>query len=151
MIFYSSRRKAFSVWKKNFCLTILGSDKARRLPIFSFIVYHQDSGKLLHHNYVSTLLNDLYGIQARGGCACAGPYALVNTLSILVIYLCDVTSCTFGVQNTMYTLKTWWLYDMTSFPVGFSEHAKHDSLSINLTSFYERHFLHMEINIFWLL
>lgn len=30
---------------------------------------------MLHHNFVSVLLNDLYGIQARGGCACAGPYA----------------------------------------------------------------------------
>ncbi|EDO35942.1 predicted protein, partial [Nematostella vectensis] len=68
-------RKAFEVWRKNSCLEILGSDKARRLPIFSFIVYHKDSGKLLHHNFVSVLLNDLYGIQARGGCACAGPYA----------------------------------------------------------------------------
>ena len=29
----------------------------------------------LHHNFVCSLLNDLFGIQARGGCACAGPYA----------------------------------------------------------------------------
>ena len=28
----------------------------------------------LHYNFVSALLNDLYGIQARGGCQCAGPY-----------------------------------------------------------------------------
>ena len=33
---------------------------------------------MLHHNFVSVLLNDLYGIQARGGCACAGPYAQVS-------------------------------------------------------------------------
>ncbi|KAK7369485.1 hypothetical protein VNO80_11524 [Phaseolus coccineus] len=31
-------------------------------------------GKQLHGPYVATLLNDLFGIQARGGCACAGPY-----------------------------------------------------------------------------
>jgi selenocysteine lyase/cysteine desulfurase len=30
----------------------------------------------LHHNFIVALLNDVYGIQARGGCACAGPYAL---------------------------------------------------------------------------
>ncbi|GKV50738.1 hypothetical protein SLEP1_g57436 [Rubroshorea leprosula] len=30
--------------------------------------------KPLHGPFVSTLLNDLFGIQARGGCACAGPY-----------------------------------------------------------------------------
>lgn len=46
-----------------------------RLPVFSFVVRHAKSGRMLHHNFVSALLNDLYGIQARGGCACAGPYA----------------------------------------------------------------------------
>lgn len=32
-------------------------------------------GYYLHHNFVVALLNDLFGIQSRGGCACAGPYA----------------------------------------------------------------------------
>ena len=32
------------------------------------------SGKYLHHNFVVALLNDLFGIQSRGGCSCAGPY-----------------------------------------------------------------------------
>ncbi|ODM91312.1 putative cysteine desulfurase [Orchesella cincta] len=32
-------------------------------------------GYFLHHNYVVALLNDLFGIQCRGGCMCAGPYA----------------------------------------------------------------------------
>ena len=31
-------------------------------------------GRHLHHNFVVALLNDLFGIQARGGCSCAGPY-----------------------------------------------------------------------------
>ncbi|CAJ1937831.1 unnamed protein product [Sphenostylis stenocarpa] len=31
-------------------------------------------GKPLHGPFVATLLSDLFGIQARGGCACAGPY-----------------------------------------------------------------------------
>jgi hypothetical protein len=30
--------------------------------------------RYLHHNFVVTLLNDLFGIQTRGGCSCAGPY-----------------------------------------------------------------------------
>jgi hypothetical protein len=30
--------------------------------------------RYLHHNCVVALLNDLFGIQARGGCSCAGPY-----------------------------------------------------------------------------
>jgi selenocysteine lyase/cysteine desulfurase len=31
--------------------------------------------KFLHYNYVCALLNDLYCIQSRGGCQCAGPYS----------------------------------------------------------------------------
>ena len=48
------------------------------LPILSFLITapSQSSNSLfLHHNYVSAILNDLFGIQSRGGCACAGPYA----------------------------------------------------------------------------
>ncbi|CAH3136888.1 unnamed protein product [Porites lobata] len=68
-------RKALAVLQKNPNIKILGNKEARRLPIFSMLIRHEDSGKFLHHNFVSVLLNDLYGIQARGGCACAGPYA----------------------------------------------------------------------------
>ena len=32
------------------------------------------SRRYLHHNFVVALLNDLFGIQSRGGCSCAGPY-----------------------------------------------------------------------------
>ncbi|XP_014661429.1 PREDICTED: probable cysteine desulfurase isoform X2 [Priapulus caudatus] len=68
-------RKAFAAWKRNPNMRILGSHTSRRLPIFAFLVFNQETGKFLHHNFISVLLNDLYGIQARGGCACAGPYA----------------------------------------------------------------------------
>ena len=51
---------------------ILGDRHARRLSIVSFTVRH--SGRYLHHNLVVALLNDLFGIQSRGGCSCAGPY-----------------------------------------------------------------------------
>jgi len=44
-----------------------------RLPTLSFVIYHQ-SGKLLHYNFVCVLLDNLFGIQSRGGCVCAGPY-----------------------------------------------------------------------------
>jgi selenocysteine lyase/cysteine desulfurase len=62
---------------------VLGNLTARRLPIFSFLVYPPgDTGTggggrrrlPLHGRFVARLLNDLFGIQARGGCACAGPY-----------------------------------------------------------------------------
>ena len=35
---------------------------------------HLGADRYLHHNYVVAVLNDLFGIQARGGCSCAGPY-----------------------------------------------------------------------------
>jgi selenocysteine lyase/cysteine desulfurase len=43
-----------------------------RLPIFSFNV--RVGSSWLHPRYVTTLLNDLFGIQSRAGCSCAAPY-----------------------------------------------------------------------------
>lgn len=43
------------------------------LPVFSFLIRCNDS--FLHFHFVSVLLNDLFGIQTRGGCMCAGPFA----------------------------------------------------------------------------
>lgn len=53
---------------------VLGSTMAPRLGIVSFVV-RASTGKALHHNFVAALLNDLFGVQARGGNSCAGPYA----------------------------------------------------------------------------
>jgi selenocysteine lyase/cysteine desulfurase len=53
-------------------IDILGSRTADRLPIVSFQVRH--GAVPLHHNFVAALLNDLFGVQARSGCSCAGPY-----------------------------------------------------------------------------
>ncbi|XP_031475633.1 uncharacterized protein LOC116247591 [Nymphaea colorata] len=81
-------------------VVVLGNTKANRQPILSFLVHttspaettysgekgDRSSGvfmwkeratrrdKPLHGRFVTKLLNDLFGIQARGGCACAGPY-----------------------------------------------------------------------------
>ena len=68
-------RKAASRWKNCQNLIVLGGFEAHRLPIFSFCILHPPSNRLLHHNFVSKLLSDLFGIQSRGGCMCAGPYA----------------------------------------------------------------------------
>ncbi|MBT4638445.1 MAG: aminotransferase class V-fold PLP-dependent enzyme [Deltaproteobacteria bacterium] len=43
-----------------------------RIPIISFNIRHQD--RFLHSRFVTRLLNDLFGIQTRAGCSCAGPY-----------------------------------------------------------------------------
>ncbi|MGH8927780.1 MAG: aminotransferase class V-fold PLP-dependent enzyme, partial [Acidimicrobiia bacterium] len=65
-------RRAISSWRQNSNLSILGNPDADRLSIVSFVVRFGD--RYLHHNFVVALLNDLFGIQARGGCSCAGPY-----------------------------------------------------------------------------
>jgi len=65
-------QRAIASWSANPSLTILGNKEAWRLSIVSFVVRHKSA--YLHHNFVVALLNDLFGIQARGGCSCAGPY-----------------------------------------------------------------------------
>ena len=66
-------RRALTRWQDEPSIEILGNVDAERLSIVSFVV-RAPSGKYLHHNFVVALLNDLFGIQSRGGCSCAGPY-----------------------------------------------------------------------------
>ncbi|MEX5564212.1 aminotransferase class V-fold PLP-dependent enzyme [Pseudophaeobacter sp. 1A16562] len=61
-------------WQGNPQLTLLGHPTAPRLPVFSFTV-RGASGRPVHQQLFTRMLSDFYGIQARGGCACAGPYA----------------------------------------------------------------------------
>jgi selenocysteine lyase/cysteine desulfurase len=65
-------RRAIESWSRNPNIEILGNPEAERLSIVSFVIHHGD--RILHHNFVVAVLNDLFGIQARGGCSCAGPY-----------------------------------------------------------------------------
>jgi selenocysteine lyase/cysteine desulfurase len=65
-------RRAIDSWTQNPAIRILGNHSAPRLSIISFLLKHGDGH--LHHNFVVALLNDLFGVQARGGCSCAGPY-----------------------------------------------------------------------------
>ena len=44
------------------------------IPVFSFMISFNE--KFLHPNYISALLNDLFGIQCRPGCSCAPNYGL---------------------------------------------------------------------------
>jgi len=66
--------KIFTRWLANPAIKILGNlDPARRVGIISFNI-RANSEKFLHPKFVTTLLNDLFGIQSRAGCSCAGPY-----------------------------------------------------------------------------
>jgi len=49
-------------------ITILDEQQVHRLGFVSFFSKH------IHHNLFVKLLNDKFGVQARGGCSCAGTY-----------------------------------------------------------------------------
>ena len=66
-------RRAITAWSAEPGIEILGNTRAERLSIVSFVL-RSPSGRYLHHNAVVAMLNDLFGVQARGGCSCAGPY-----------------------------------------------------------------------------
>ena len=66
-------RRAINTWSGNPWIEVLGNTEAERLSIVSFVI-RRPGGKYLHHNLAVAILNDLFGIQSRGGCSCAGPY-----------------------------------------------------------------------------
>ena len=62
---------------KNFHL--LGQpDEEARVSIISFNIWMEGhrGKRFIHHNLVVRLLSDIFGIQGRSGCGCAGPYGL---------------------------------------------------------------------------
>ena len=54
-------------------IELLGNLDAPRLPFFSFRIRDGQGGHV-HQQLATRMLSDLHGVQARGGCACAGPY-----------------------------------------------------------------------------
>ena len=65
--------RAVAAWDEHPNIAILGNRDAERLSIVSFTI-RRPGGRYLHHNLVVAILSDLFGIQSRGGCSCAGPY-----------------------------------------------------------------------------
>jgi len=66
-------------------VSILADNTHERLGVISF--YFPE----IHYNLVVKLLNDRYGIQVRGGCACAGTYGHY-LLSVDYEHSKDITS-----------------------------------------------------------
>lgn len=67
-------RQAIERWSRQPKIEILGNlDPQRRIGIISFNI-RGTGGRYLHPRFVTSLLNDLFGIQTRAGCSCAGPY-----------------------------------------------------------------------------
>ncbi len=66
--------RAFEQWKRHPGIDLLGNlDVKRRVGIASFNLKGTE-GRVIHPRLVTVLLNDLFGIQSRAGCSCAGPY-----------------------------------------------------------------------------
>jgi selenocysteine lyase/cysteine desulfurase len=65
-------RRALRSWSANPRIAILGNPDSERLAILSLGVRHP--GGMLHASFVVAVLSDLFGIPARSGCFCAGPY-----------------------------------------------------------------------------
>ncbi len=61
-------KRAFEGFRKISGVHILADNVEIRLGVFSFYMEN------IHFNLVVKLLNDRFGIQVRGGCACAGTY-----------------------------------------------------------------------------
>ena len=61
-------RILFERLERNNQIILLEENKKDRLPIVSFYVFD------IHHQLIVKLLNDVHGIQVRGGCSCAGTY-----------------------------------------------------------------------------
>lgn len=69
------RDRALAVWRANPAIQILAPDAPTgSLPILSFRI-RDEQGGLIHHQLFTRMLSDIHGVQARGGCACAGSYA----------------------------------------------------------------------------
>jgi len=66
--------RALARWSPHAGIEILGNpDPSRRIGIVSFNL-RDARGRYLHPKFATVLLNDLFGIQSRAGCSCAGPY-----------------------------------------------------------------------------
>jgi selenocysteine lyase/cysteine desulfurase len=66
-------RAALARWRANPRIEVPRRAMAPHLPIAAFRIRDADAG-LVHHQLVTRIVSDCLGIQARGGCACAGPY-----------------------------------------------------------------------------
>lgn len=72
---YSYIKRAINTLELEDYVEILGNlNPHNRIAILSFNIKYEKG--YLHHRFVSVLLNDLFGIQSRSGCVCAGPYGI---------------------------------------------------------------------------
>jgi len=66
-------KTGFSALEKTAGVRLLAPHHKQRLPIFSFVPLRADGTRIDYKSFTQAL-SDNHGIQARGGCSCAGPY-----------------------------------------------------------------------------
>ena len=134
-------KQAFSRWLDNPHIEIMGNpDPERRIGIISFNIRNH-RGKFLHPKFVTSLLNDLFGIQTRAGCSCAGPYGhrLLNIddetseqyRKWIVKGLCGIKPgwCRVSMHYAMDDLEAGFIFDAVEFV------ANHGHLFLSLYNF----------------
>ncbi|KAJ3362964.1 hypothetical protein GGF32_005104 [Allomyces javanicus] len=75
--------RAMRIMSEHPKIRVLGETQGMRVPVFCIQVLAPGdveegvaSTKFLHYNFVSSVLNDFFGVQTRGGCMCAGPFGI---------------------------------------------------------------------------
>ncbi|RUS78586.1 hypothetical protein EGW08_013654, partial [Elysia chlorotica] len=120
---YALFRLAADSWSMNPRLVILGSLIPERLPIFPLLFYHEQSGRFVHHDFVALILNDVFGIQVRSGCACAAPYGMVGSAPLCASYFNMNTKISIEISIHFSILKTFSMpgFVRLNFPYFISE------------------------------
>ena len=99
--------KFFDRFSKDERLFIFGPHEVeKRVPIVSFNIRHTGpkGQRILHPAFVIKLLSELFGIQGRSGCSCAGPYGhrlfgineIVSKNFMSWVRNCNKHGCGFG-------------------------------------------------------
>ena len=88
----------------------------KKIGIIPFNVRHKD--RILHPKFVTKLLNDLFGIQTRAGCSCAGPYG--HRLLDISEEISKYYQCLIGVDKYS-GLKPGWVRFNLHYALSFDE------------------------------
>lgn len=96
-------RRAIKRWSCHPAIRILGDLSSPRTSIISFLIMGRE--KVLHFGFVDALINDLFGIQVRGGCSCAGPYGH-HLLDIDMVHSRAITD---SIEAGYLVLKPGWV------------------------------------------
>ncbi|XP_075657075.1 uncharacterized protein LOC142627158 [Castanea sativa] len=94
-LIYSTNNSSLAGLKNGSNDPFNNTDGCREGKVKEFYLWGEigtNKDKPLHGPFVAALLNDLFGIQARGGCACAGPYGhdLLNVDEVHSLALRDL-------------------------------------------------------------